>query len=335
MDGDPEHQHGQEAERPPSHPDNHSRRALLEDSAASIAHLESSIMERFHLALSDADSGKDQLREALLFHGILQDTVYLERSRRDPALFQVCAGAHVFSEGNPTTMQRYVRVLEQPVSTGSSVRGITDAVEDNLSVYPRDAIAFLQHIHPDLPDKVSVLPSTQGSIRPLKFVPDTRFGYDATTRQLHDYRQTHMVTCLTRAEEVWDQLAEMATQKEIIRVCLQNNRSDPWKIHVFQIKPNPLRRFRSLLFPNGRRPLHNLTAGNLDDTTGWEEKFDEIYPYDRSRFDFAAEAIENVLYWVRELLASHDRVHLKLRLEGSSKADVIVTFYVQDNGQER
>ncbi|PJA68192.1 hypothetical protein CO157_00500 [Candidatus Peregrinibacteria bacterium CG_4_9_14_3_um_filter_49_12] len=324
---DPGRKEGQKSEKK-RHDEN-----LLELTPESIGFLEHSVMSRFHDALNNPDSGKDALREALNFHGIQPETVCAYASQRDPKLLTIMANAHAYSRKFYTAIEKPVRLTEEPVGEGRSIPGIVDEIEDNLSCYPRDGLAFLQHVRTPLPEHVYVLPSTQGSIRPLSVFKDSRFNYSATTRMLYDYREVEMSSCIERAHQVWEDLEQLIEQEGLLRLYLQTNKSDPWKINVYKFTADPLRRFKALLYSKGNPKPKNVTLGEEKDGDGWEEKFDEIYSYDAFRADFTPEAIENVERNVRELLQSNTHVHLGVQLESTEMEDVIVTFYAKSKAE--
>lgn len=302
----------------------------LSHAPESIELLEHSVMSRFRLALDDPESGKDALRAALLFHGIEPETVCAYSSQNDSNLLTLTANAHSFGEKDSIGVERPVRLTEEPLVRGSSIPDIVNTVEDNLSCFPRDAVSFLQHVRSPLPDRVFVLPSTQGSIRPHSVFKDTRFGYAATTRTLYDYRETAMSSCFERAHQVWEDLERIRDEEDLLSVYIQGNRSNIWKINVYKFMQDPLRHFKYLLYSDGISKLKNVTVGDEKDEDGWEEKCDEIYSYDSFRSDFTHEAIENVGSVVRDLLQNCSHVHLCIQLESSEMEDVIVTFYTKN-----
>jgi len=299
----------------------------------SIAALRFRIMAQFNGALVEHSGQDPVLSQALQFHAIYSNSIAVRPAQKDTGEFTVdCTAALCFNGGGPSTLSRPVRLLSG-VRVGQTMGEISNEVVYNLSSHPQDALAFLLRICEELPDKVDILPSASDPDN-LNLSADTRFSNDISFDNLPDPRsQTDMKKCVQKYMDYWEILQEKANREDTVRVGISNG-GNPWKLVSYRKHPNPLGRFNSLLYPEGKKKPHNVTTGSIFIPGGLEKKCDEIYPYDRPRFDFAAGSIENVHSLVRELLLTHKRVHLDIQLEGSSNADVIVTFYVQNESPE-
>lgn len=306
--------------------------ALFTGQPLSIASLSHRIMAQCHGALVEHSEQDPVLAQALQFHAIYPNSIAVNPSRKSPDEFTVdCTASVCYATGSPSTVLRPMRLLSG-VRAGQPMSDICDEAAYNLSSHPQDALAYLLLTCDELPEKVHVLPSTN-DVTSLCLSEDTRFGFDCHNRRLPDPRSyTDMRQCKEKYWKMWEELQSIADREGVVRVGVRSGgEANPWNLQIFPVYPNPLKRFQSLLYPKGTEKPQGVSMGGLNINDGWEEKFDEIYPYDQSRLDFASEAIENVHYWVRQLLTEHDNVHVQMQLEGSSNTDIIVTFYAKND----